>query len=366
MLGKKLSSFVVLGALAVALAPRCGGSTSTDDGGLDGNVANDGTTRRRHWFESDWQRRIADQRRNTDDRRQSNDRRWRTAVHGRSELRATDAVLRPARRSMRAVFERHELRTESTLLREPHVRAVHDGSKLRWSDAVLRSRRRVRAMPHANELPEQPDMRREERLSLRSVVYDRSELSGPHAEVRHARRLLRAMSRVDGLRKQRDGQGVQHDERPLRRVFAKHGLHDRAASEVQHERQLLRAVFAKHRLPKQSDVQPAGCLHLIACAALFAFACEPVAPTQPSPVVSASVAADPPAADDCRRDIPDCSAACALRATNHLEFIDWYDRRCAAVVLGKNPDKVAGVAPDADASAAASPRSDDLLANPYR
>ena len=98
-------------------------------------------------------------------------------------------------------------------------------------------------------------------------------------------------------------------------------------------------------------------------------ACEPMSATQPAPVASATSAtsaSDDPPADDCRRDIPDCSAACALRATNHLEFIDWYDRRCAAVVLGKNPDKVAGVvAPEIEAGVRPASR-DDLLANPYR
>ncbi len=107
--------------------------------------------------------------------------------------------------------------------------------------------------------------------------------------------------------------------------------------------------------------------------ALFAFAllaCEPALPTQPAPAMSASVAVVDSPPDDCRRDIPDCSAACALRATNHLEFIDWYDRRCAAVILGKNPDKTAGIAPaEIDAGIRATMpvhNTDDLLANPYR
>src|SRR5580693_8246446 len=72
--------------------------------------------------------------------------------------------------------------------------------------------------------------------------------------------------------------------------------------------------------------------------------CEPPPPKAESRE-PAPLEASPPRADDCHRDIPDCSAACALRETNHLEFIDWYDRRCAAVVLGKNPDTVAGVEP---------------------
>jgi hypothetical protein len=80
-----------------------------------------------------------------------------------------------------------------------------------------------------------------------------------------------------------------------------------------------------------------------------------------------AVVAAPTRGDDCRRDIPDCSAACALRETNQLEFIDWYDRRCAAVVLGKNPDKVAGVGPpDASPRSDAPRRPDDISDNPYR
>ncbi len=42
----------------------------------------------------------------------------------------------------------------------------------------------------------------------------------------------------------------------------------------------------------------------------------------------------------CRDDIPDCLAACALRETHRMEFVDFYERRCAAVIIGKNPDKV--------------------------
>jgi len=91
--------------------------------------------------------------------------------------------------------------------------------------------------------------------------------------------------------------------------------------------------------------------------------CEPTPPkaTPAEAVVAAETS--PVRADDCRRDIPDCSAACALRETNHLEFIDWYDRRCAAVVLGKNPDKAAGVEPP---DAGMRPSGDDVSQNPYR
>jgi hypothetical protein len=49
------------------------------------------------------------------------------------------------------------------------------------------------------------------------------------------------------------------------------------------------------------------------------------------------------------RDIPDCAAACALRETNRTEHLDWFDRRCAAVVLGKNPDKAVGSVPSESA-----------------
>jgi hypothetical protein len=54
----------------------------------------------------------------------------------------------------------------------------------------------------------------------------------------------------------------------------------------------------------------------------------------------------------CREDIPDCVAACAIRETSRTEYLDWFDQRCAAVILGRNPDRVAGTAP---------PRVEDLL-----
>ncbi len=77
---------------------------------------------------------------------------------------------------------------------------------------------------------------------------------------------------------------------------------------------------------------------------LACVACERPAPEAvPPPAPTSSPAAT---ADACRRDIPDCAAACALRETGRLDHIDWFDRRCAAVVLGKNPDKVVGP-PDA-------------------
>ena len=76
--------------------------------------------------------------------------------------------------------------------------------------------------------------------------------------------------------------------------------------------------------------------------ALAITACEFEPPAAPAAAQPMNIET-PPVADSCHRDIPDCSAACALRETGHLEFVDWYDRRCAAVILGKNPDKTAGV-----------------------
>lgn len=68
-------------------------------------------------------------------------------------------------------------------------------------------------------------------------------------------------------------------------------------------------------------------------------ACEPVAvaPVQPTPVSSET---QPERGDACQRDIPDCEAACALREVHRTAHLDWFDRRCAAVVLGKNPDRI--------------------------
>jgi hypothetical protein len=66
-------------------------------------------------------------------------------------------------------------------------------------------------------------------------------------------------------------------------------------------------------------------------------ACERPASVPEAPRPEASTTEH---ADACRDDIPDCAAACALRETKRLEFIDFYERRCATVILGKNPDKV--------------------------
>jgi hypothetical protein len=76
-------------------------------------------------------------------------------------------------------------------------------------------------------------------------------------------------------------------------------------------------------------------------AALAILACEP--PRAP-PVENATVTA-PSHPDSCHDDIPDCAAACALRETARHDFIDFFDRRCASVILGKNPDKVEPLQP---------------------
>jgi hypothetical protein len=79
----------------------------------------------------------------------------------------------------------------------------------------------------------------------------------------------------------------------------------------------------------------------------FVFACD--APTAhvaaAVPVASATPTTTMTHADTCQHDIPDCEAACALREVHRLDHIDWFDRRCAAVVLGKNPDKAVGYVP---------------------
>ena len=76
--------------------------------------------------------------------------------------------------------------------------------------------------------------------------------------------------------------------------------------------------------------------------------CEPPreASRPPTELAPLSAVADSPRADACQREIPDCAAACALRETGRTDHLEWFDRRCAAVVLGKNPDKAVGyVAP---------------------
>ncbi len=84
-------------------------------------------------------------------------------------------------------------------------------------------------------------------------------------------------------------------------------------------------------------------------AVVFFVACAPQPPatsaTAKTAPANVTVVDTPARADACRADIPDCEAACALRETNRTEFIEWYDRRCAAVILGKNPDKTIGQLP---------------------
>jgi len=76
---------------------------------------------------------------------------------------------------------------------------------------------------------------------------------------------------------------------------------------------------------------------VIGLVALLASACEPAAG---KPVAIVDTSGPPARGEACRDDIPDCVAACALRETRRTEYVDFYERRCAAVVLGKNPDKI--------------------------
>ena len=92
-------------------------------------------------------------------------------------------------------------------------------------------------------------------------------------------------------------------------------------------------------------------------AAIALAACQPP-PAQPAVVAPPSSPAA--SADACRDDIPDCAAACALRETHRNDYIDFYERRCAAVILGKNPDKIEPLEPTpyagaSDAGAAPAP-----------
>jgi hypothetical protein len=79
---------------------------------------------------------------------------------------------------------------------------------------------------------------------------------------------------------------------------------------------------------------------LLACALVggAALSCQPVA--TPKPTGDPSSTAAPPRSTSCREDIPDCSAICALRETGRTAYLDFFERRCAAVMQGKNPDKV--------------------------
>jgi hypothetical protein len=76
----------------------------------------------------------------------------------------------------------------------------------------------------------------------------------------------------------------------------------------------------------------------VAALPVLALHCEPPPARQVAIVDSTGPASS--RSEACRDDIPDCLAACALRETHRMEYVDFYERRCAAVVLGKNPDKV--------------------------
>ena len=90
---------------------------------------------------------------------------------------------------------------------------------------------------------------------------------------------------------------------------------------------------------------------MVRCALVIAAcACE-AAPLPVSHVATAaSVAPASTVGDACQTDIPDCEAACAMREAHRAQHLEWFDRRCAAVVLGKNPDRA--VASDADGGVA--------------
>jgi len=89
-------------------------------------------------------------------------------------------------------------------------------------------------------------------------------------------------------------------------------------------------------------------MRVLAGAWLFACACAAV---PPPPAPAARVEARP---SGCREDIPDCVAACALRETSRTDYVEWFDRRCAAAILGRDADAAAGSPPQAA-------HADDLL-----
>jgi hypothetical protein len=71
---------------------------------------------------------------------------------------------------------------------------------------------------------------------------------------------------------------------------------------------------------------------------LLAASCQPAAAPQPPAPPDAGATA--PRSDSCREDIPDCSAICALRETGRTAYLEFFERRCAAVLQGKNPNKI--------------------------
>jgi hypothetical protein len=80
-------------------------------------------------------------------------------------------------------------------------------------------------------------------------------------------------------------------------------------------------------------------------ALIFVIACIPQAPA----MQQANAPAKP---SGCREENADCAAACALRETSRAQFVEWFDQRCAASILGKNPDVAVGANPPPPVKAA--------------
>ena len=81
---------------------------------------------------------------------------------------------------------------------------------------------------------------------------------------------------------------------------------------------------------------------------------RPCATQAPAPTVVAARAG-------CREDIPDCVAACSLREAGRTEYVEWFDERCAAAILGKNPDRTAGKAPLPSSTRSVEPNPYEIL-----
>ncbi len=74
---------------------------------------------------------------------------------------------------------------------------------------------------------------------------------------------------------------------------------------------------------------------------VFIVACMP---QQASAPVQTNAARAKPSG--CREENADCAAACALRETSRSpQFVEWFDQRCAAAILGKNADVAVGANP---------------------
>ena len=82
----------------------------------------------------------------------------------------------------------------------------------------------------------------------------------------------------------------------------------------------------------------------LALALILVAACVPQTQTQ-TPTQTQTQTPTQTRPSGCREDMPDCVAACALRETSRPQFVEWFDQRCAAAILGKNPDHVAGKDP---------------------